>query len=348
MEVKPTVKTRPTMKDVANHAGVSTMSVSRALKDRSLVSEDVAVRIFEAVEALGYVLDQSAGALSSGRTGFVVALVPALNNSIFADMLNGLTEGLTAAGLQVLLGYTNYQIETEEQLIETLLRRRPEGIIVTGGRHTERSRKLLAASGIPVIETWDLPAYPIHHVVGYSNADACKALVYRLYQRGYRKFGFIGGTSNRDTRGADRRLGFLQAMDELGLPHGRTISFSTPPVLMEQGGDALLEMVRQSPDIEVAICVSDLVAFGALMACRRKGWDVPGDLAIAGFGDFEIARACVPSITTVAVDSTEIGRIAAQQVLHAIDAQKAGKSSPPETVIVPYHVIERESTLRAR
>ena len=86
-----------------------------------------------------------------------------------------------------------------------MLRRRPEAIVVTGGKHTARGRKLLENSGIPVVETWDLPTKPVRHVVGFSNAEAAEALVRYLHAKGYRRIAFIGGTTNRDTRGADRR-----------------------------------------------------------------------------------------------------------------------------------------------
>ncbi|WP_237153007.1 LacI family DNA-binding transcriptional regulator [Oryzibacter oryziterrae] len=332
------------MADVAKRAGVSTMTVSRALRDGGMVSGDTRARILAAIEELGYVLDQTAGTLSSKRSGFMAAIVPSLNNSNFADTARGITEAIEESGLQMLLGYTDYQVEKEEKLIEAMLRRRPEGLVLTGGRHTPRARKLLEAAGIPVVETWDIPPDPIGHAVGFSNAAACRALVHRLYERGYRNIGFVGGTSNRDTRGADRRLGYSEAVEELGLPRGRIISFGKPPISMEQGGEAIVHMVTQWPDVDAVVCVSDLSAFGAIAECHRRGWAVPGRIAVAGFGDFEVARCAFPRITTVAVDSLEIGRQAGELILRAIEGARAGRSMPAETMIIPFKVIEREST----
>lgn len=333
----------PTMSDVARKAGVSAMTVSRALRDGASIASDTREKIRKAVEQLGYVLDQSAGSLSSKRTGFVAALVPSLNNSNFADTARGLTDALQGSGLQLLLGYTDYSIEKEEELIESMLRRRPEAIVVTGGKHTVRGRKLLENSGIPVIETWDLPPNPVRHVVGFSNAEAAEALVRYLHQKGYRKIGFIGGTSNRDTRGADRRLGYERAMTALGLHETRIISFGTPPISMKQGGDALARLVEQWPDVEAAICVSDLSAFGALTACQRNNWAVPKRIAIAGFGDFEISSCSHPSITTVGVNCYDIGRKAGDLLLRAIEGERAHKPIAPETVVTDYAVIARDS-----
>ena len=334
----------PTMSDVARKAGVSTMTVSRALRDGASIADDTREKIMKAVEDLGYVLDQSAGSLSSKRSGFVAALVPSLNNSNFADTARGLTDALQGSGLQLLLGYTDYSTDKEEELIESMLRRRPEAIVVTGGKHTVRGRKLLENAGIPVIETWDLPARPVRHVVGFSNAEAAASLVKHLHGKGYRKIGFIGGTSNRDTRGADRRLGYERAMAALGLTDTRIISFGTPPISMKQGGEALARLVEQWPDVEAAICVSDLSAFGALTECLRRKWKVPERIAIAGFGDFEISSCSHPSITTVGVNCYSIGMRAGELLLRAIEGERTHKTIAAETILTEYAVIEREST----
>jgi LacI family gluconate utilization system Gnt-I transcriptional repressor len=331
------------MSDVARKAGVSTMTVSRALRDGASVAHDTREKIRKAVDELGYVLDQSAGSLSSKRTGFVAVLVPSINNSNFADTARGLTDALRGSGLQLLLGYTDYSIEKEEELIESMLRRRPEAIVVTGGKHTERGRKLLENAAIPVIEIWDLPPNPVRHVVGFSNAQAAGALVNYLYLKGYRKIGFIGGTSNRDTRGADRRLGYERAMAALGLDDTRIMSFGTPPISMKQGGEALARLVEQWPDVEAAICVSDLSAFGALAECQRRNWPVPERIAIAGFGDFEISSCSCPTITTVGVNCHDIGKHSGELLLRAIEGERARKPIAAETFITDFAVIGRES-----
>jgi LacI family transcriptional regulator, gluconate utilization system Gnt-I transcriptional repressor len=334
----------PTMADVAARAGVSTMTVSRALKNGASIAKATRDRIIRAVDDLGYVLDQSAGSLSSKRTGFVAALVPSINNSNFADTARGLTDALAGTGLQLLLGYTDYSVEKEESLIESMLRRRPEAILVTGGRHTPRGQKLLQNSGIPVIETWDLPKLPVQHVVGFSNAEASAALVRHLHSKGYKRIAFIGGTTNRDTRGADRRAGYEAAMVALGLQDSRVISFGTPPITMKQGSEALVRLVEQWPEVEAAICVSDLSAFGALMECQRRGWKVPARIAIAGFGDFEISDTCYPAITTVGVACYDIGNKAGELLMRAIEGERNGKPISAETVITEFKVIAREST----
>ena len=343
-ENAPVRRTRPRMTDVAALADVSPITVSRAFKTPERVSKEARLRIFQAVETLGYVLDQTAGTLSSNRSGFVAALLPSLNNSNFSETARGLTEAIEAGGLQLLLGYTDYAADKEDTLVETMLRRRPEGIVVTGGQHTERVRRRLLNAAIPVVETWDVPVDPLGHVVGFSNAGAAYAMVRRLVERGYRDIGFIGGSSLADTRGADRRLGYQRAIADMGLPEGRTISFGQPLISMEQGGEAIVRLLEHYPSIDAVVCVSDLSAFGAIMECHRRGWSVPGRIAVAGFGDFEVSRYCHPRITTVAVDCYEIGRTAGEIVLRSIIAHRGGEMPPPETVEIPFSVIEREST----
>lgn len=334
----------PKMTDVAKRAGVSAMTVSRALKADGAVSNETRLRILKAVDELGYVLDQTAGTLSSKRSGFVAALIPSLNNSNFSDTARGMELALEQSGLQLLLGATDYVAEKEERLVQAMLRRRPEGIIVTGGDHSPKLRRLLLGAGVPVVETWDLPADPIEHVVGFSNHAAMRALVHHLYERGYREIGFLGGASLRDTRGSARRAGYEAAIAELGLPPGRCIAFGEAPISMDHGSVALTQMMAQWPDVDAVACVSDLSAFGALTECQRRGWAVPGRVAIAGFGDFEVARCCHPRMTTVSVDPMGIGRAAGGLLWHAIEAARAGLRLPPERRLIRYEIIERETT----
>ncbi|CCQ74472.1 LacI family DNA-binding transcriptional regulator [Magnetospira sp. QH-2] len=340
-----TKKTRaPTMADVARRAGVSAMTVSRALKGKGAVTAETSERIMAAVNELGYVLDMSAGALSSKQTGFISVLIPSVNNSNFSETVHGIAEVLCANGKQLLFGYTDYSREREEQLIETMLQRRPEGIIVTGGNHTDRARQLLESAAIPVIETWDLPENPIDHVVGFSNAATIEDMMARLLFRGYRNIAFIEGDSEEDTRGHDRRLGYERAVQTLGLERAHVVSMGDPPITIEQGGPAAVRLLDEWPEVDAVICVSDLSAFGVIMECHRRGWSVPGRLAVAGFGDFEVSRYTWPSITTVSVGCTDIGRKAGTLILEAIEGGRSGTPVPKQTITIHHSIIEREST----
>ncbi|WP_292428628.1 LacI family DNA-binding transcriptional regulator [Mesorhizobium sp.] len=305
----------PTMLDVARLANVSSMTVSRAFKRDASVGKETRERILKAADELGYVLDSTAANLSSRKTGFVAVTIPSINNANFADTLRGMSQRLRDSGLEILLGYTDYSVDEEERLIEQFLRRRPEAIVVTGGTHTDRCRKLLEHSGVPVVETWDLPAKPIGHVVGFSNAEAAKLMVDHFVERGYTRLGFIGGDTSRDTRGLDRRRGFLEAVKARGLDSSRLIASGPPPITMREGAASMREMIARWPDTQAVMCVSDLSAFGALTECQRKGIRVPEDIAIGGFGAYDLAEHAVPAITTIDASAKAIGTHAADTVL---------------------------------
>jgi LacI family transcriptional regulator, gluconate utilization system Gnt-I transcriptional repressor len=327
------------MADVARLAGVSPMSVSRAFKTDASVSEATRQSILKAADDLGYVFDSTASNLRSQKTDFVAVTIPSINNANFAETLRGLSEGLQARGLQILLGYTDYDTAEEERLIEQLLRRRPEAIVVTGGRHTPRARRLLANAGIPVIETWDLPEAPIGHVVGFSNAAAVRGMVDHFVARGYRRIAFIGGDADRGTRGSDRRAGFEAAMQAHGLDATRLIAAGAPPISMREGAEAMGDLLDRLPDTEAVICVSDLSAFGALTECLRRNVHVPGRIAIGGFGDYEIADVAVPSLTTINPFPREIGARAAALILDVLD----GKRTEPAVIEIEPELLIRQS-----
>ena len=330
----------PTMADVARLAGVSPMTVSRAFKRDASVSETTRSAILEAADQLGYVFDSTASNLRSQRTDFVAVTIPSINNANFADTVRGLSEGLKARGLQILLGYTNYDIIEEERLIEQLLRRRPEAMVVTGGRHTPRARRLMENAGIPVIETWDLPETPIDHVVGFSNAGTMDVMVDHLVARGLRRIAFIGGDADRDTRGTDRRAGFIAAMEARGLDASRLIDAGIPPISMREGADAMGRLLETLPDTEAVICVSDLSAFGALTECQRRGIAVPERMSVAGFGDYEIAGICVPSLTTINPFPREIGARAAELILEVLDGRQPDRA----TIAISPELLARQSS----
>lgn len=329
----------PTMADIARKTGVSPMTVSRAFKSGSLISKDTRDAILQAAEELGYVFDSTASNLRSQKTDFIAVTIPSINNANFADTVRGLSETLNVHGFQILLGYTNYDTEEEERLIEQLLRRRPQAIVVTGGKHTPRARKLLENANVPVIETWDVPAEPIGHFVGFSNADAVRSMVDHFVAAGYTRIAFIGGDASRDTRGSDRRLGFIAALRDHGLDASRLIDAGAPPISMREGANAMARLLAEYPDTEAVICVSDLSAFGALTECQRRGVAVPERMAIGGFGDYEIGGISVPALTTIDAQARQIGERTGQLILDLLD----DKPDVQHVTIVP-QLILRESS----
>jgi LacI family transcriptional regulator, gluconate utilization system Gnt-I transcriptional repressor len=335
-----TTRKAPKMADVARLAGVSPMTVSRAFKADSSVSDATRDTIRKAADELGYVFDSTASNLRSQKTDFIAVTIPSINNANFADTLRGLSDGLKARGLQILLGYTDYDMAEEERLIEQLLRRRPEAIVVTGGRHTLRARRMLENAGIPVVETWDLPEAPIGHVVGFSNATAVRGMVDHFVARGLTRIAFIGGDADRDTRGTDRRNGFVAAMQAHGLDATRLIAAGPPPISMREGAEAMGRLLDRLPDTQAVIAVSDLSAFGALTECQRRGVPVPGQVWIAGFGNYEIAEVAVPALTSINPFPRDIGTHTAALIIDLLD----GRQHAPAHIAIAPELLLRQST----
>jgi LacI family transcriptional regulator, gluconate utilization system Gnt-I transcriptional repressor len=154
------------------------------------------------------------------------------------------------------------------------------------------------------------------------------------------RIAFIGGDADRDTRGTDRRLGFVAAMQAQGLDATRLIAAGAPPISMREGAGAMGRLLDSLPDTQAVICVSDLSAFGALTECQRRGIRVPEDIWIAGFGDYEIAEVSVPALTTINPFPREIGAQAAALILEVLD----GKQVEPATVTIRPELLIRQSS----
>lgn len=349
------------MVDVAQLAGVSKMSVSRVLTGQH-VSDDIRTRVMDAVRKTGYVADAVAGAFSSGRTNVIAVIVPSLSSSNFAETTRGINDVVEKRNLRLLLANTEYLLDREEELVRALLSHQPRGIVVTGGKHTAKARALLKQARIPVIEMWEIPARPIDRVVGFSNADAATAMMQYLYTRGYRRIAFVSSASHLDLRGIARRDGYLNAVAEAAVHEPREITHTewttdmAHGAAMGHGGAALEEILSRWPDTDAIMCTSDIHAFGVIMACHRRGLSVPGDVAVAGFGDFELSRHCYPTITTVSVDAYGIGHSTGESLLAAIDQSELPNTSRreisgvrpeqkdvPELIRIPYEIVARES-----
>jgi len=312
------------MRDVAKSVNLSPMTVSRALRDDKTVSSKTRELVKKAATDLGYVYDGTAQAFRTQKSGFVAITLPSVNNANFAETFRGLSNGLDGLGIQILLGATNYQLEKEHELVMQLLARKPEAIVLTGSSHLSQTRSVLEIAQIPIIEIWDLPSDPLGHVVGFSNANAMAQVVRHLASTGRRKLAFVGASEGTDMRGAARRDGAVSAAEELNLPEITMIDAGRAPVSMRQGSEVIMQSGNGITRFDALVCVSDPVAFGVLNACRKLGLSVPDDIAVTGFGNFDLAKVSSPQITTVNVHANEIGTKVAD-VLRDIFDEKADK-----------------------
>ena len=341
---------KPTMRDVARIAGVSTMTVSRVLTQPDRVAQATRDRVNDAIAKLGYVPDLIASGLSSKKSGFIAAILPTLNNINFAHTARGLTETLRASGFELLIGYTDYRIEEEEQLVRAMLARRPEGIVLTGGHHTRGTQQLLLAADVPVVEIWDLPQQPIGHAVGFSNIEVGRAMTAHLIERGYRRIAFLGPPQDdpgfRDYRGEERLAGHRSALAQAGLEPGPVVCKGRGPVSFTHGAESLAALLDAGEEVDAVFAVSDPSAVGAIMECHRRGVRVPDDLAVAGFGDFEIGTQVVPPLSSVRIDCVGIGRRSATLLLELLQDPTSQSGADRANIDLGFEVVERASTGR--
>ena len=324
-----------TLADVAKLAGVSPITVSRALNSPGQLTARTLARVQEAVARSGYVPNRVAGGLASNRSRLVAALVPTIASPVFLETVQSLTEELDAAGYQLMLGQSRYDIEREDALLDALIGRRPDGIVITGIMHSPHARRRLAAAGIPIVETWDLTPTPIDMLVGFSHGKVGAAVADYLQYRGSRHPAIV---SANDSRAGLRRQGFEEAAARHGLGPVATELVATPTT-MGAGRRAFARLLEKHPGTDAVFCSSDMLALGVLIEAQVRGIAVPGRLRVFGFGDHNIAADAHPALSTVRIDGTAIGRQAARFIID----RAAGLPIPHRVVDLGFKLIARAS-----
>ena len=333
---------RLTMTDVASAAGVSASTVSLFFRRPEAVSPHLAERVRKVIDDLGYVPNRVAGSLAAAQSRTVAVILPSIVNSFFAETYDTLQSLFPGAQYQTLLGVSEFSPEREEDLIRTFLAWSPAAVVVTGFQHTERARAMLKGAGIPVVEMWDMPGEAEEAVdlsVGFSHFEVGRRQTAHLYDQGSRKVAYIGAAVHQDLRVRSRTDGYEDEVRRRGL-HA-SIAYTAPNAASTPAGVWLIdEVLTMHPDIDGVVCSNDLLALGVLFEARRHGLRVPEDLAVVGFGDLSFARASLPALTTVRPPQSEIGRLAAGQVL----ARLGGAGIPPRHCSLDCELVVRDST----
>ena len=324
--------------DVARVARVAPITVSRVLREPAKVAPATRARVEAAVRKTGYVPDLVASSLTRGATRLVGIVVPTLTASIYADTVTGVTETLRAHGFEALIGDSGYALDTEEKLIAAFLGRRADGIVLSNVAHTGNARRLLERARVPVVETGNLSPSPIDMVVGFSNADAARDMLAHLVGLGHRTIGFIGAPRAGNPQADDRRRAYDAAVRKHRLTRAPTLAIECASDIAA-GGAALDRIVARHPEVSAIFAASEVRAIGALLQCQRRGFAVPGRIAIAGFNDALLGEHLVPRLTTVRVPRREIGRRAAQMIVDRL----AGRPIPSPVVDLGYEIVVRES-----
>ncbi|MCA7548064.1 LacI family DNA-binding transcriptional regulator [Escherichia coli] len=305
-----------TIADVAQLAGVGTMTVSRALRTPEQVSDKLREKIEAAVNELGYMPNLTASALASASSHTIAMVVPNLAEAGCTEMFAGLQHVLQPAGYQIILAESRHRLEQEEKLLETLLASNIAAAILLSVDHNSTVRHLLKNASIPVIEIGAIRTDPIDINIGIDNVAAMFELTDMLVQRGYQNIGLL--CANQEQWIFQQHLqGWYKAMLRHHMSPNRVINAALPPVF-STGASQLPEFLLAWPELDALVCVSDELACGVLYECQRRRIKVPDELAVVGFGDSDVSKVCQPSLTTMAVPHRKIGLEAGNVLLERI------------------------------
>jgi LacI family gluconate utilization system Gnt-I transcriptional repressor len=332
---------RVTMTDVARAAEVSPSTISLYLRKPALVSPTMGERIARVIDDLGYVPSLVAGGLAAASSRVVSIIVPSVRNAFFADTVSALQDILDASGLQLMLGHTDYGLEREEALVRTALSWSPAAIVLVGLEHSRATRQLLLATLVPVFEIWEYSQVPIDTAVGFHHREVGITAATHLIERGRNKLCFLGAMMDEDSRAQQRAAGFVRSIADRGLPE--------PPVLdqpgsasTEAGARLFTQALTAVPDLNGVACSNDLIALGVLFECQRRGIEIPGQVAVIGFGNLAFSASCVPPLTTIRPPGDEIGRKVGQLIIAR--QQDAAGTVVPRAFDLGYSLIVRQST----
>lgn len=321
------------VEDVAREAGVSPITVSRALSNPEKVREETRKKVEAAVARTGYVVNRFASSLRSGHSTIISAFVSNLANPHFALAIQGCADALEGSRYHLLMAQTGYSGETQEDMLAQVLPFRPAAMMFTGLVNSPTMREQLVAMDMPVMEMWDYRPDPIDMLVGFSNSEGGRLLGEHFRQRGYKTVAYAG---RREGRGPQRLAGFVEGLGRevdfvLGVEGNQTIG---------DGMAALKTVMTELPECDAIMFGSDVLAVGGLLQARKMGISIPGKLAIAGYGDLDFVKHVSPSVTSVHVSAYGMGFAAGEMMLKRLNNEEIGE----RVIVTPVHLEIREST----
>ena len=326
-----------TIKDVAEKAGVSISTVSRALSSSAPVQEETRQKVLEAVTELNYQPNTIARGLKVGRSKTLGLIIPNYQSLVFPDAIKGITDTLDAFGYNLVLGDTDDNIEREEQLIEGLRMRMVDGLICSTAREDSRHLLKLKEEGFPVVLLLRHLNEDIDAVIADNYQGGFEGGRY-LLNKGFRRIGFINGSLELDLY-RQRYKGFQNAFSAKGVE--LDLELVTHGHKGWQGGYyAMLNLLKQNPIPEAVFATSDPKAFGAIKAIHESGLQIPKDVSVVGYDNLEFSQLMNPSLTTIAQPFYDMGRMAARKILELINS-----NSHEEVKVhkLPVKLVERDS-----
>ncbi|MEM9797859.1 MAG: LacI family DNA-binding transcriptional regulator [Pseudomonadota bacterium] len=323
----------PSIHDVAAAAGVSVMSVSRALRGIEGVSAETRARIVQLAGEMGYMPNSNARALAVTDTKLIGISLPTLFNDVFADILAGLRRSFDQAGYSSVIDTTDYETERELNWAERTLAWQPAALILTGTDHDPRLRDRIARRPVAVLQVWDVTETPLDLCVGIDHFAAGITLGRHGVEMGYRRPAYIGAPEGRDPR-ADRRFqGIATAFSAAGAAEIRRIAVDGLNSFVA-GAEGVRQIDPRAPP-DVIFFLTDNMAFGGLMAAETAGLDVPGDMGIIGFNGLDLMSVLPRPITTLHTPRRQIGLTGAQRLLARLNGVTVPKVTTLDCRLIP-------------
>jgi len=325
------------MKDVAEHAGVSTRTVSNVVNDFVHVSPQMRELVQRSLDALGYQMDYVARGLRSGRTGFVALVVPNLSEPYFAELAEAVIRAARRNHLIVLVEATGGDPDVELGVMRGALANVADGVLLSSVSAT-----IQGAPEGAVVMLGEHAASPELRHVGIDNVAAARTVVEHLLEQGYQRIAALGV---QDTDTARQRYeGFRQALAVAGKKEAKALEIVDHTWSPQAGYDAVLQMLRRRTKLPDAIfAFNDSLAIGVLRGLHDKQISVPGEIAVAGIDNITQSAFVSPPLTTIAPDLDEL----ATQALDLLADQVAGRSSPhipTRQTMTSFRLIVRAST----
>lgn len=321
------------LSDVAQRVGCSVATVSRALNNPAMVSEDVRERVRQVVAELGYLRNSAAGALRSRRTRTLGAVIPTLDHAIYARLVEALQNSAGEAGYSLLVTTSNFEIEREARQSRLLVERGAEGLVLVGHTHAPELCDLLASRRVPFVNTYTYRPGTDQPSVGFDNKAASAQVARFLAALGHRDFALIVGFRRDNDRVKDRIDGAREALAATGiaLPESAVME---EPYTIEGGREGMRRLLQSGSMPSAVICGSDVLAFGAISECADRGIAVPQEISIVGFDDLDFAAHLKPALTTVRVPAAEMGRRAAEFLMDTLDGRPHAIHCPLDTDLI--------------
>ncbi len=324
-----------TLSDVAKLAGVAPITASRAINTPDQVSPQVLQKVQDAVLRTGYVPNRMAGGLASSRSRLIAAVVPSTVMSVFMETVESLNNTLFDAGYQLMLGQSGYSPAREEVLLESIIGRRPDGIFLAGILQSGKGRTRLLASGIPIVESWDLTPTPIDMLIGFSHSEIGREVAQYFMNKSRQRFALVRA---EDERAGRRATAFINEVAQRGLGEVFVVNVGASRSI-QSGREAMLRILHEAPEVDAIFCSSDLLALGVMTEARVQGIAVPERIAIMGFGDIPFVADMVPALSTVRINGGDIGRQAARFLMDRAE----GRAVEQRIVDVGFSIVVRDS-----